>query len=408
MMNFTLFTKDDYGVLFEGFETSFLQLPFKHPTKAITRLAPKGFRIDKLNRSQMIKVFTDAIQNGEMSIHSFVSKEIEAQFEAATITSFIESHKENLDYLLGVGIASVSSLLWKKGLRIPAYIVYLLFGINPSDSCKKESMLLYNTFCNEIEKHGKDKFKEGVQNVERKNRNAIESETKRVDRLEKSLAHAKEQKDEAEDKINIANKERDEAISVAEARAERIKEAQDTIDRLEKEVTQATYAVKRAEKNLIKMQELEDELAEKQNECKKKDNQITRLTNELSKAHDMAYTEEVLQHLCAEVLDELSARSLGSQEILRIAKKRFSDEETVLAGWESLSEESNELIKKIVNQFSSGTFSMEQFDVLEKMEDGILIRYAVTKALKAILYNALEKQESEATIGERFSGKENA
>ena len=408
MIEYSLFTKEDFGVLFEGFETAFLQQPFKHPNKAITRLVPKGFRIDKLNRSQMIKVFTDAIQNGEVSIRTFVTKEIETQFEAAMITSFVEANNEKPDYLFGAGIGSVSSLLWKSHLRIPAYIVYLLFGINPSDSCKKESTLLYNTFYAELERYGRDKFNDGVQNAERKSRSAIESETRRADRLERNLALVKEQKDEAVTKIDAANAERDEALSIAEARAERIKEAQGTIDRLEKEVTQASYAIKQAEEKLAKMQNLEAELREKKNECLEKDKMISRLTIELSNALDMAYTEEVLDHLCAEVLDELAATSLGSQEILRIAKQRFSNEETVLAGWESLSEESNELVKQIVSLFSSGTFSMEQLDVLEKMEDGILIHYAVTKALKAILYNALEKQESEATIGERFGGKEDA
>ena len=166
MIDYSLFSKDDLGVLFEGFETAFLQQPFKHPSKAITRLVPKGFRVDKLNRQQMIKVFSDAIINREKSICSFVTAEIESQFETASITSFIESHMENPDYLLGAGITTVSALLWKNQLHIPAYIVYLLFGIEPSDSCKTESMLLYKTFFDELEKHGQRKFDEGVQNAE--------------------------------------------------------------------------------------------------------------------------------------------------------------------------------------------------------------------------------------------------
>ncbi len=406
MIDYSLFSKDDLGVLFEGFETAFLQQPFKHPSKTIMRLVPKGFRVDKLNRQQMIKVFSDAIISREKSICSFVTTEIESQFEAASITSFIESHMENPDYLLGVGITTVSSLLWKNQLHIPAYIVYLLFGIEPSDSCKTESMLLYKTFFDELEKHGQRKFDEGVQNAERKSRSSIEAETRRADRLERTLSLVKEQKDEAVAKSDTISAERDEALSLAAARAERIKESQDTIDRLEKELTQALYSVKLGEEKQKELLEVKSRLSEKQSECSEKDKQITALKSELSKAMDMAYTEEVLEHLCAEVLDELDAMSLGSKEILRIAKQRFSNEETVLAGWESLSEESNELIRQIIDQFSSGTFSMGQLDLLEKMEDGILIRYAVTKALKAILYNALEKQEAEATIGERFSGNE--
>lgn len=406
MIDYSLFTKADFGVLFEGFETAFLQQPFKHPNKAITRFVPKGFRIDKLNRSQMIKVFTDAIQNGEISIRSFVTKEIEAQFETAAIASFIENNKEKTDYLLGAGIASVSSLLWKNQLRIPAYIVYLLYGIVPSDSCKKESMLIFKTFFEELDKFGEEKYNAGFQNAERKGRSIIDNEAKRAERLEKMLSLAKEQKDEALANLGIANAERDEAFSIAESRAEEIKEDQNTINRLEKEAIQASYDMKVAEEKLIQMQEVETRLSEKQSECIEKDKLIDELKNELSDALDLAYTEEVLKRLCAEVLDELTATSLGSQEILRIAKQRFMDEETVLAGWERLSEESNEQIEQIISQFNSESFSMDQLDLLENMEDGILIRYAVTKTLKAILYDALEKQESEATISERFSGNE--
>lgn len=407
MIDYSLFTKDDLGVLLEGFETAFLQQPFKHPSKTIARLVPRGFRADKLNRQQIVKVFTDAILKREKSICSFVTTEIETQFKTASITSFIESHIENPDYLLGAGIITVSSLLWKNQLHIPAYIVYLLFGIEPSDTCKTESMLLFKTYFDELEKYGQRKFDEGVQNAERKSRSSIEAEARRADRLERSLSLAREQKDEAIAKCDVAYTERDEALSLAEARAKRMAESQGTIDRLEKELTQALYSVKLGEEKQQELFDVKSRLSEKQSECIEKDKQITALKTELSKAMDMAYTEEVLEHLCAEVLDELNAISLGSKEVLRIAKQRFSDEDTVLAGWESLSEESNKLIGQIVDQFSSGAFSVGQLDLLEKVEDGILIRFAVTKALKAILYNALEKQEAEATIGERFGGNGN-
>ncbi len=406
MINYSLFSKDDLGVLFEGFETMFLQIPFKHPTRAIMRLVPKGFRVDKLSRKQMIKVFSDAIINREEVISRIVTKEIESQFESASITSFVNSHIENPDYLFGVGIATVSSLLWKNHLHIPAYIVFLLFGLEPSESCRNESMLLYKTFFEELEKNGTTKYNEGFQTAERKNQSSIEAETRRVERLEKTLTLAKEQRDDAVKKCNAAYAERDEALSLVAAQTEKMKDSQDTIERLEKNLTLALHAKELAEEEKNETLVVKSQLTEKQRECLDKEKTIVELKTELSKAMDMAYTEEVLEHLCTEVLDELGAMTLGSKEILNIAKQRFSNEESVLAGWESLSEESNELIRKIIDQFSSGDYYTGQLDLLERMEDGILIRYAVTKSLKAILYNELEKREAEATIGERFSGKE--
>lgn len=406
MINYSLFSKDDLGVLFEGFETMFLQMPFKRPTRAILRLVPKGFRVDKLSRKQMIKVFSDAIINHEELISRFVTNEIESQFESASITSFVNSHIENSDYLFGGGIATVSSLLWKNKLHIPAYIVYMLFGLEPTESCRNESMLLYKTFIEELEKNGTTKFNEGFQNAERKNQSSMETEIRRVERLEKTLVHAKEQRDDAVKMSNAAYAERDEALAIVVAQTEKINDSQKTIDRLEKNLTQALHAQELAKEEKKEMLEVKSQLSVKQRECLDKEKTIVELKTELSKAMEMAYTEKVLEYLCTEVLDELGAMTLGSKEILNIAKQRFSDEETVLAGWESLSEESNELIRQIIDQFSSGDYYTGQLDLLERMEDGILIRYAVTKSLKAILYNELEKREAEATIGERFSGKE--
>ena len=350
MIDFSLFSKEDLKILFEGFETSFLQEPFKHSTKSLSRFIPRGFRVDRLTRPQMVNVFSDAIMAGHRSIYTYVSTEIETQFEKSGITVFIESQKENQDNLYGAGFGTVTNLLWKNHLHLPAYIVYLLFGITSSASFKEESLLIHKAFCSEMEAYGKYRYKEGVTKGEQKSQSALEAELKRVERLEKSLSLSREQKEEVIAQNNTLNKEREDALSLVETNKEIIKEKSEIIDKLEKELSQRSFMIKNLEDNIAKGKEIEGKLERKQQECLEKDAQIESLLIELSKAKELAYSEEVLEQLCAEVLDELNAISLGKQEILKIAKKRFSENETVFSGWERLSEESNGLVKIIIEQ----------------------------------------------------------
>lgn len=404
MISFDLLSKDDYAVLFEGFENAFLQVPFRHPTKSFMRFLPKGFRSDKLKRNQMIKAFSDAIIGGELSIREYVGKEIETQFEQVGINDFINSHREEPDYLFGIGLSIIATLLWKNQLRIPGYLVFLLNGIPCPEVSKNATIELHNSFFETIEQYGVIRFEEGTAVGERKGATTLEEERKRVLKLEKTNAilTAQIEKDTAQAK-NI-EKERDEALLSCEAATNRLKESTFLIAKQEKNIAQLSNEILFLEDSIKNQKTAMSELESQIITLSTKEEEIAALKEELSKAVDQAYSEDVLKRLCGEVLDELVATNLGGQEILKIAKQRFSQSETIMDAWYSLSQESNTIIEKILSEFDKSEFSETQLDFLEQLEDGILIRYAVTKALKAVLFNALERKETEAAIGERFSG----
>ena len=406
MIHFELLTKDDYAVLFEGFETSFLQIPLKHPSKALLRFVPNGFRAQKLKRQQLVKFYVDAIAGGESSITAFIETEIEQQFERAGITEYVSAFKDKPEILRGVGIAEITVLLLRNGLHIPAYIVLLLLGYTCPDTIREISTSLFCEFNKKMKEHGDERYNEGISDGGA-NTGAIQEEAeKRISKLEKSIAAAEKKRKEYEQKLESVANERDEALLRANSFQDRLRESEDALGRSEKSVTQLTHDSE-IQEGLLREKDSTIELLNGQiRQYESLDAQLAQLRSELATAKEMAYSDGVLKRLCKDVIDELTATSLGKQEVLRIAKERFSASETILAGWQQLSDESNQVVDVIVRDFDKGVFSEAQLDQLESLEDGILIRYAITKSLKAILYDALEKQEAKTTIGERFGSND--
>ena len=258
MTSFELLNKDDYAVLFEGFETAFLQEPFKHPSKSLMHYLPKGFRQDKLKRHQMIRVFTDAILGGELSIRKFVGKEIDSQFERAGINEYINAHKEEPDFLFGVGLSTLAIMLWKNQLRIPGYLVFLLNGIPCPEQCKVASIALHNSFFEALEQFGTIRFEEGSAAGERKSAAALDVEKRRAAKLEKAKAALATQMEKEAAHTKTIEKERDVALSYGEATTKKLKESIEAQEKQEKKLSQLSNEINRLEDCLIKQKENTD------------------------------------------------------------------------------------------------------------------------------------------------------
>ena len=90
MISFDLFEYDDLKLLFEGFQVSFLQNPIRRPKTTLKEYIPKGFRSNKLQKNQLVKIYCDAVSDGEKSLTEFVTKEIESVFDSTGLKAYFE------------------------------------------------------------------------------------------------------------------------------------------------------------------------------------------------------------------------------------------------------------------------------------------------------------------------------
>lgn len=402
MIDFSMLDKDELKSLFESFDTDFLGIPWRSPTKSLNKYLPNGFRTTKLTRNMLIRMYCDAVKGNETSICRYVTDEISKNFNTVGISQYIETHNIITKQEYMSSVADISVILWENGMTIPAHIVLLLVGLKCDEEIKVISKSLHNAHNSAIE-HAKL----SGENHARKDLN-IELQTiqdtadKTINKLQKKLVTLEEQRDLAQERINQITEQNGELGSELERSTELIQRFQKQSKSLKEEITILTDENNkcRQDKGL-----LNDTLREYDMQIKKLPElyeSIKSLKSELEVSKKCEYSDEILKRLCSDIIDELRASSLGDKAILELAKNRFSANVSVEAAWSEISDFSGVHIKRIIDSISDSNLYATILDDVERIEDGVLIKFAVIKSLKSIIYNELERAESDRTIADRF------
>ena len=404
MINLINLTKDDLRELFDGFNTEFLQQPLRKPTKSLSRYIPNGFRPDKMPRNLLIKMYCDAIIGHEPSITTYVVNEVERNFDSMGVEQIITSINQADNSSIIKAIAQLSATTWDGGIVIPAHLIIKMYGVE----CETEMVAL-----------SKSLFKahfSAVENAERNGRNEgvvsaatdIQAEIKKQGKLQKRIDALEEQIKSSEQQLSTAisfQNDLEEKLSESANLNTRLQQVIEALNKqitiLKNEIVEHISVVAKQENKLLEFENRERQLADLEVT-------VSALRHELEEANALAFSDDVIRRLSADVIDELKASSLGAKEILALAKKRFSESTTVEEAWINISSYSDNGIKPLIDSFSEGYYSNEMLDILEEIEDGILIKYAVIKALKGVLYHGLEEQTGKKTIADEFASSEEA
>ena len=102
----------------------------------------------------------------------------------------------------------------------------------------------------------------------------------------------------------------------------------------------------------------------------------------------------------------MKASTLSREEILDLARRKFKENESIRDGWNSISSETDIIIQRIITSFDKKDFVPSLLDDMEALEDNVLIKCAVIKSLKAVLYKELESDSHSIDLGERFVPKQ--
>lgn len=405
MISFIMLTEEDLTVLFNGFDDSFLQAPLKSPSKTLTRFIPNGFRPDKLKRSLKVKIFCDAIRAGENSISNYVSKEIESQLERADITSVITSVKASgMDVY--AAICEISVKVWQAHLVLPSHIALLLAEIPCDDKSRRASQALADCYYEDTRKRGQEGYERGKSDAEKHLAASIAEDHKKIERLQRNVIEAKSKRDDAEDSAHAAEAKNAQLLEQIEELQHKLDIESENQGEIEKQKRILHSRIKALEENISRLTTANGQLTSKV-EILNKDSydlrvEVEKLTDKLIEAENLAFSEDVIRKLCIEVLDELRASSPSREQIVELAKRRFSSQITIEEAWNQISEDSSARIHKLCTDFEGKQFLRSHLDELEEVEDEILIEYATLKALKSLLYNALEAKNAKSSIAEEY------
>lgn len=402
MISLQNLSREDLKLLFDGFTTEFLQKPLRKPSKSLNRYIPNGFRPDKMPRHMLIKMYCDAVSGQEHSLSKFVTAEIERHFERVGLDEYIKNIQAEDMGCINLAISEISISIWDGGLAIPAHLVLHLYGIICSEKQVAASDLLYRTHFDSLEESKRSGKEEGLAEAAAE----LQAESKRYAKLQKKTEALEEQSQEQSkslanlESINIALEEQ---LSEYQELAIRLQETIEIMSKqialLKNDLVSQQIASAEKDKQLI-------EITERSNRIPELEAIISELRIALDSAKAMAFTDDVIKRLSMDVLDELRASSLGATEILELAKRRFSEAVSIDEAWQNISNYSDCRITGIISILCSEQYSHKLLDELEEIEDGILIKYAVIKSLKSVLYYGLEELAMRKTISDEFTVKE--
>lgn len=399
MISFALLDKDDLKDLFEGFDTEFLSIPLKKPSKTLSKFILNGFRSGKMPRTYLVRMYCDAVSKNEPSICEYVTKEITRNFNERGISNFFTTLDISNSIATTLALTELTGILLENGFAIPAYTVLLLYGVECTPKMKEASKKLFFTHRSILEKTRDEAVRHGKEQAEVVFNSELEKNTKKYQKRVSTLEGQQKELQEKEADYKARIDELEESLGIAQ---EALKRATENNETLGIQVTALTNTRQTLLEELVVKKE---QLSKYKDELGELSSVIVELRAELAHTKRTEYSDDVLRHLCADVLDELRASSLGNSEILNIAKKKFSEADTVVDAWVQLSSFSEEHIKQIVENITNPQVANTLLDEIEEIEDGILIKFAVLKALKSLLYNELEANEAKRTIAEKFTGE---
>lgn len=405
MVSFQLLDKDDLKAMIGCFDDVFLRKPLLRPTKTLNKYITKGFRPNKLKRKQIEKIYVEALSACEPSINTYVANNIDEMLVKAHIQRIIDQiEDDSLIEDLAIANTKIASLLLKNHIKMPSYIPFLLNKIECPDTIKKVSLDAFNVYYEMLEETSEGAFNAGLEKGKQAGENALISEQKAVEKLKKTINETQKAKEKIEKEKKEAIKDNESLQTNLEILNQSLQEKEGLIDRVEKQNRQFEHELLQNKDIKKKNNELIDTIAKLEDASKAREEYITQLLTDLEIAKEEAYSEKVIRTICNEVIDEIQASTISQAEVLQISKEKFSESDTIYDSWLAMSSEADVNIKRIIEDLERDAVSEAHLDFIESIEDNELIKFAVIKALRAVLYNNLERKERNRNLSDRFEG----
>jgi rubrerythrin len=375
-------TKEQITELFdeipEGVLRDFLTKGQKHFEKS---KHIKGYRINKLPKAIIYKIFIDEIQSVpntvlERNIIGF----IKLNFKDTNIEAIVEAFSNDV---FSTAFAIEKELI-SNGFTVSPAMILLITEHSITDG-EKAIIDSYHKLYLETQDKTIKKTKAEIEEHSNKKYNTLLDEYNKTKNnlsiVRKEVSSLKSDLSSKEDKVKCGEQE----VSALTAR---VKVAVIEIDELKKKF--ADYGEK------VRI------ISEQAKEIKYLTTQTEELQYAISNLSSSILSPNCVIEMCAEILDDLKQESIGAEELIRQAKTLFSESESVLDAWLGLSDREKEKIENIVRLMNENTITNNDIDTLEDLESYIHIKYMIAKSLVVVFYKYLEQNTSQKKLAGQF------
>lgn len=394
MISFDLFKKDDLSLLLNSFDTDFLQMPMKRPSKSLLEFIPNGFRPEKLARFQLDKVYVNALYSRESSASDYLLNELLRNFEEYGIDEYMKD-KIGSEYQVSKQIIEIATITYEAGMVIPAHTILMLYGVQCSEEEKQLSTNLHSVVHSKRDEGEKNAFEDGFAQGEKKMESELESERKKVAKLQKNLDNAAaKQKDNQQNsdaqqiemqKLTLDNQS---LSAELDEKIKRIEELEPALESLMEDIASLS-TINENQKETI------DSLSSELNSIKSElTAQKTSLPNE-PVVTKVELSSDELRDICLDAINLFTGDNSNRDKILALAKEKITDSEDVKESWLKLCADSSVIIDELYTLMLQNTFDMQLFEKFAEIEGILLLESAIQQSLCSLAHKIMASTDKD-------------
>lgn len=381
-------SKDEMRMLMKPLAIESLRAPLladhKLEKKYIT-----GFRASNVTYLQLVQLYYQEIHNMNIKVERSLKSALYSYIEKYNLTDLIDSISDELSWEDSV---QLGIQLGESGCEIG---FELLLKIASKNICNEKKKLLIMLQKNGVKRRVDQK--EVAANYQEK----VDELSNLVEKLKKEVNSANGRKEQ----VLFKKKELD--TEVLRLKAEK-KKAESKIDILNIELTEVRQAFDKKEKEL---EQTEKSLSLQNDKVKERENVIVELQtvindikakNKILEEQKKLRYEEAIVRLVTDTIEDL-------REEYDIDIKEFDSilagvngETSIINVWNHISSTNEQLIGEVENELKKNKINMEIIDKCDEVENLILAKYVMIKAIKSLYFEHMSYLEKNESIFEKL------
>lgn len=381
-------SKEEYIELIKFLNINKLRSPISPNKKLVTRYC-KGFRPDNIPAHMIANLYFSEIRNGNRDLKKVFLECVDEFFEEETVSDLNEKlssiHHSNDAVEIGFIIAERKIFL---SIRIIAKL--LKIDINEDDfvlieKCFDKYMYQMNAYEKRIDQL-EQQSQNYMQTIEQKNKE-ISKNQKKLSQNKDEISSLKKDKQRLQDDIESAQVlSKDLEVQLSEIRQD--------VEKKDRKLQGLDNDIKSLSRQVDYFKEkLEIELSQKKEIEKERDT--------LKKSRLLEYQETVVTLVKETILELGDGFSLSETDFNEIINT-IEEPHTFSRVWDKISKENQQLVDDIEVSLKGKSIGIDIIDQCDIVENRILAKYMIVKAIKAVVFEHISYMEIKKTIGDNF------
>lgn len=379
-------SRDELRNLMKPLSIEALRAPVKENAK-LEKKYITGFRASSVTYIQLVKLYFQEIHSANSDVERVLLSSVNTYLEERNLREQIESLAESQDWseCVQMGISLGTSMC-----EIDFTIIVKLFEIEMPDEKIKTITLI----CNQLyEQH---KSISNSTNGYEKEKHDLEKQIEKLDREKSNL----------EDKKNAAIKQREDTErqlrksndQVTKSQLE-LEEKNTYICEKETEITKHLAVINGQEQSLKEYRERIGDRDLEIKDLKKKIIEINRELAEISNDKIQEYNVAI-DKLVIETIEDLKVNyNLDAQQFDEIISS-IEGEHDILTIWNRLSDINASSVADIEAAMRSNIVTTDVIDKCDDVENNILVKYIILKAIKSLYFEYLSRNEEKENLSD--------